>query len=638
MKEQTRFNWYLLFLIIAGAFIRLYNLGNLSLSNDELSAISRALLPNLKELIWNGVHPDAHLIGTHILLFSVIKIFGTDVFFIRLPFALMGIASIYLIYLIGKKWFNEQVGLLCASAICFLEFTVLYSQIARPYIFGFFFVLLFLHGLNYFIFSDNIKWYHTFIFIIGALGAVLNHYFSFLTVLLTGIFGFSLVKKVFIKFYLLCGIIVWLLFLPHLPITLDQISRKGLDSWLEKPDILYFFKFLFYAFNSSLIVVVTLISGFVIAFILKQKKNSATFKLQNKFRFFSICVFLVVFSIGYFYSVLVSPVIQYSVLIFVFPFLLLFIFSYFQQLNKKILGVYFLVFTLIVAISTIAERKFFSTHHFGVFKEIAEQSIMFNKLIGSEKITQTININNPFYIDFYLSKLNSDLKFSSYEFKNDGTGYRKMDSLVKQAKTPFFIHAWSNVFDPYDLHELIKFKYPCYYEVIYFNSNFRVYYQCKGKKRVPIFNSTNTFDWASPEWSGNENTIKKDVTDTLNKVCIVDSNNPYSPNFNAKVKDVFVENKKHILIKANYYLEENASINLVIDFLRDGESYEWYGPSIQEYTNQRNEWKQIIIVKKLPKNALPEDDIKIYFWNSGNVPVKIDNVSVSIFEDTDYSW
>jgi hypothetical protein len=53
---------------------------------------------------------------------------------------------------------------------------------------------------------------------------------------------------------------------------------------------------------------------------------------------------------------------------------------------------------------------------------------------------------------------------------------------------------------------------------------------------------------------------------------------------------------------------------------------------------ERNEWKEVIILKKLPKQAKPDDDIKIYFWNSGNVPVKIDDVSIAIYDDTDYSW
>ncbi len=184
----------------------------------------------------------------------------------------------------------------------------------------------------------------------------------------------------------------------------------------------------------------------------------------------------------------------------------------------------------------------------------------------------------------------------------------------------------------------MKKKYNKVKVIPFYNAEIRLYYKDENKKNKIVFSSINSFDKQSHFWSGNENTIQYDLMDILNKLCIVDSNNPYSPNFNAKVKEVFVENKKHVVVKANYYLEENASINLVIDFLRNGESYEWYGPSIQNYTNDRNVWKEIFIVKKLPKNVLPEDDIKIYFWNSGNVPVKIDNVSVSIFEDTDYSW
>lgn len=636
MKEQTRINWYLLFLIIAGAFIRFYNLENLSLSNDELSALSRAMLPNLYELIWNGVHPDAHLIGTHFLLFGIIKIFGSDVFFIRLPFALMGVASIYLIYTVGKKWFSESTGLLCATAVCFLEFTVLYSQIARPYIFGFFFVLLFLHGLNYFIFSVKIKWYQAFLFIIGAIGAVLNHYFSFLTVVIAGFLAFTIIKKEFLKHYLISGLIVLILFLPHLSITLDQISRKGLDSWLEKPDEYYLLNFLFYVFNSSWIVLSATIIAFAILFFNKNFKNLN--HTSNCFRIYSIIVFFFVFLIGYIYSILVNPVIQFSVLIFVLPFLLLFIFSFFTKLKSKYIWILTVFFAFVFSFSTFFEKKYYSTHHFGVFKEIAEQNILFNSLLGTENITRTINIVNPFYIDFYFKKMNSDLKFSDYEFKNDGSGYRKMDSIISNSNTPFFIHAWTNVFDPYEIHEIIRSKYPSFFEVNYFNSNFRVYYKMNLKNRIPLFYSTNSFDKQSAYWSGNENTIQNDLGDTLNKICVVDINNPYSPNFNAKVKDVFAHDKKHVVIKANYYLEENASLNLVIDFLRNGESYEWYGPSIQNYTNDRNVWKEIVIVKKLPKNALPEDDIKIYFWNSGNIPVKIDNVSVTIFEDTDYSW
>lgn len=637
MKDKSYINWYLLFLIVSGAIIRFYNLSNLSLSNDELSALSRALLPNLHELIWNGVHPDAHLIGTHFLLYSIVHLLGDEVLFIRLPFALMGIASIYLIYLVAQKWFNTTVGLLSATAVSFLKFTVLYSQIARPYIYGFFFVLLFLHGLNYFIFSEKLKWYHFVIFIIGALGAVLNHYFSFLTVVLAGLFAFSIINKTHFKSYIFSGVIVLILFLPHLTITLDQISRKGLDSWLEKPDNNYFFRFLFYVFNESWLLVTSVIMLFISQFFIQNsiKLNSAN---ALKFRLYSFAIFTSVFIIGFFYSRLVNPVLQFSVLIFVLPFLLIFIFSFFINVSEKYKWPLIFVFALIFSSSTFFEKKYYQINHFGVFKEIAEQTILFNALLDKENVTQTINIVNPFYIHYYLNKMKSDVRFIDYEFKNDGSGYRKMDSIVNNANTPFFIHAWTNVYDPYELHELIHKKYSAFYEKKFFNSNFRVYYKGKKNDRKIIFSSVNNFEINTIYWKGNENTIYVDDSNSSNKICLLNEQTPFSPNFIAKVKDVFQQNTKYIIIKAKYYLEDNASLNLVIDFLRNDKSYEWYGPAIHNYTNERNKWKEIITVKKLPKKSLPDDDIKIYFWNSGKVPVKIDDVSINVLENNIYDW
>lgn len=491
--------------------------------------------------------------------------------------------------------------------------------------------------INYFIFSEKLKWYHFLTFLIGALGAVLNHYFSFLTVVLAGLFAFALIKKKHLKAYITCGIIVLILFLPHLSISLNQISRKGLDSWLEKPDNFYFFRFLFYVFNESWFIVLSVIILFISQFFI-QSSVKLNFSNVLKFRLYSFSIFLSVFLIGFFYSRFISPVLQFSVLIFVLPFLWMFIFSFFATISSSYKWPVVLILALLFSASTFVEKKYYQTHHFGVFKEIAQKTILFNNKIGSKNITQTINIVNPFYIHYYFDKMNSDLKFLEYEFKNDGSGYRKMDSIVSNAVTPFFIHAWTNVYDPYELHELILKKYPKFYEINFFNSNFRVYYKGIKRERIILFSSINTFDAPSSFWSGNENTIQLDDKNSLNKVCFLDSDFPYSPNFNAKVKDVFIKDSKYLLVKAKYFLEEDASLNLVIDFIRDGESYEWYGPSIHNFTNVRNNWKEIIIVKKLPKNAMPDDDVKIYFWNSGNVPVKIDSVSIHVYKDMYYNW
>ena len=47
----------------------------------------------------------------------------------HLPFGLMGVASIGVMYKIGKLWYNETVGLVSAAFIASLQYTILYNPI-----------------------------------------------------------------------------------------------------------------------------------------------------------------------------------------------------------------------------------------------------------------------------------------------------------------------------------------------------------------------------------------------------------------------------------------------------------------------------------------------------------------------------
>ncbi len=637
MKLQTRINWYLLFLIIAGAFIRFYNLGNLSLSNDELSALSRLQFNNWNEIFNYGVGIDYHPAGIQFLLYVITSFLGFSEFAVRIPFAVMGILSIILIYQIGKIWFNKHVGLIADAFLTFLEFPILYSQIIRPYSSGLFFSLAMVYCLTKLLNSESKnKIAYMLGYTLFTVACMYNHYFSFLFAVLVGFTALLIgnEKRVYIFFG---GIISILLFLPHMQMTIYQLSKGGLSDWLEMPDSSILYEHLFYIFNESWIIVLFIIISLIISLFL----NKELFKQYNTFRIIPICWFIIPVFIAYFYSKYINPVFQHSILIFSFPYLILFISSFITLSNSKWFTVQFIAISIILITSTLLEKRYYTSTHFAQFKEVSNTLCMLQHKFGNEKITFTCNVHNPYYIQYYLKKHNCKIDFKSYEFLNCGNDIVKMREIVADAKTPYFLHVWINHFDPYEVHEELKKKYNKVKVISFYNAEIRLYYndeKDKNEKSKIIFSSINSFEKESHFWSGNENTIQNDITDSLNKVCIVDRINPYSPNFNAKVKDVFLNNKKHVVIKAYCFLEDNASLNLVIDFLRDGKSYEWYGPLIQNYTNDRNVWKEIVIVKKLPKIALPEDDIKIYFWNSGNIPVKIDNVSVSIFDDTDYSW
>ena len=124
----------LLIILLLAAFLRFYNYAGWSLSNDELSALSRLQFDSFSEMIEKGVMlGDFHPAGVQVFLWFWVKVFGNSVVAVRLPFVIFGIVSVYLVFLIGKRWFSPAAGLFAVSAMAFLQFPILFSQLARPY-------------------------------------------------------------------------------------------------------------------------------------------------------------------------------------------------------------------------------------------------------------------------------------------------------------------------------------------------------------------------------------------------------------------------------------------------------------------------------------------------------------------------
>lgn len=133
---------YLLFIIVLiSAVLRLYNLGETSLWKDEIFSLIRSSQP-LSLIIFErlpfGTWSPLHHIFIHFALF-----FGKGEFIIRLPSVLFGIASIALIYGLGKSVFKDhKVGLIAAMLLALSPLHLEYSREARYYSFTVFFSLL----------------------------------------------------------------------------------------------------------------------------------------------------------------------------------------------------------------------------------------------------------------------------------------------------------------------------------------------------------------------------------------------------------------------------------------------------------------------------------------------------------------
>jgi uncharacterized membrane protein len=334
----------LLSIIGLGIFLRLYEIWDFSFMHDELSVISRLHFDTFSELMGKGVKVDTHPAGIQLFIWLWVKLFGISEISLRLPFVVMGILCIPLMYVLTKKWVNSTAALFTAGVIAVSQYTVLYGLIARPYIAGLFFVLLLLIVWTKMLFEQDYCWKNIFFFGIFAVSCAYIHHFSMLTAFLTAIVGLFFVKKQNLLKYLLACLLAIVLYLPHLSILLQQMSLGGIggaDGWLDPPKPRFTLYYMEYLFHFSWIAVLAT----AIALILSSKINKELWN-RNKIRMgIALLLFVMPFAIGYLYSLYVNPVIQFSVLIFSFPFLLLAVALFIDSTLKikKILSLFLLL-------------------------------------------------------------------------------------------------------------------------------------------------------------------------------------------------------------------------------------------------------------------------------------------------------
>lgn len=132
----------LILIIIIGFYLRVYNLGFLSVWIDEYMHIGPAHR-------WlnggNFLQSDNNGIFLSFIVTAMFKLFGIGEFQARFPSVIFGCGSIYLTFLVAKTLFkNKTIALYSALVICLSLFAFFMSRIARNYAsFQFFYLILF---------------------------------------------------------------------------------------------------------------------------------------------------------------------------------------------------------------------------------------------------------------------------------------------------------------------------------------------------------------------------------------------------------------------------------------------------------------------------------------------------------------
>jgi hypothetical protein len=133
-RSRVGVAFFLLVLFILGTWLRMRNLGELSLIVDEGA---QALA--VQGILEYGVpKTDSGIIYARDLSFlyiqaAVAKLFEMNQFWLRFPSAVFGACTILPIYLLGKTLFGRKAGLLASAIVTFSVWEIEMSRYARPY-------------------------------------------------------------------------------------------------------------------------------------------------------------------------------------------------------------------------------------------------------------------------------------------------------------------------------------------------------------------------------------------------------------------------------------------------------------------------------------------------------------------------
>lgn len=631
MKKISANNLLLILILIFGIVLRFYNYAEVPFTYDEFSALKRTGFSTLHDLFVYGIYVDGHPALIQLLIFFLVKIAGWNSIIIKLPFIIFGIASIYLVFIIGKKWFNATAGLITAALVATMQYPIMYSQIARPYISGMFFSLILFWSWGNYVFDEKNEkkwnWHWIGIALFSTLCAY-NHYYSLLFAFIIGVTGlFFISLKKIIPYFLAC-ITATALFLPHLNITLYQLSLGGVGQWLGKPDGIWIWNYFQYIFNYSTILFVfvgiILICGIAIAI-----KNTK----YNKIHFLSIVFFILVFFTGYLYSIYINPTLQFSTLIIVYPFLLFVFFGLIPDLKKwmKIALVFFIL--AIGGYSLIFGRQHYTIFYKSVYKEIITES--YNTYLTAKESTLYLIASDTTRTNFYTQSYSFVPFLSLPQIDN----YKNLQHILDSTNLDKVSFGYSYGIDP-TIISVIQRYYPVVEKKIdYHLGNYYLFAKYSKKNATLIgYQSINDFEQEAEGWGvTNTNNIYDSSAYNGKKCYMFKQGEEWGTSFYydlAKItKNKYQQIELSLMFKAQKAVDVQ-NVHLVFSIECNDSIMDWRAIQLDKFKFIPNQWNYAafrINLYDLPLQH-PYKKLKCYLWNKSKNQIFIDDFAIRVFE------
>lgn len=304
-------------LLLVASALRLWDLPNIPYTHEEISALIR-VYPSLGETVQQGVAAlDTHPPGVQVFEWAWTKLFGMSEAAVKLPFILISLLALLLLYRFAFAWCGPNVALIMTALLATIQYTVMYGQVAQPYAAGLFTTALLADQLTRYLGSGSRK------ALVGtALAAVLSaytHHFASMLAVIMLLTGSVLIVRAKRREYLIACALAAVAYLPNIPILLKQSGVKILDGWVATPTTLWVPDYLWWLAHCSVLFAAMWALLIVASVALRIRYRGGIAPLWAITLLWGVLPLLV----GYGYSLWRSPVLQYSVVLFSFPYLLL---------------------------------------------------------------------------------------------------------------------------------------------------------------------------------------------------------------------------------------------------------------------------------------------------------------------------
>ncbi|WP_298117742.1 glycosyltransferase family 39 protein [Flavobacterium sp.] len=408
MIQKIKENYLLITILVFAAILRFYHIDFQSIWLDEIHTMNEAN-PNvgffdLYDIIMAGEQmPPLYFYS----LYFLFKIFGYTTFVARVYSAIVGVISVFSIFLLGKEIFNKKTGIFAALIITINPFHLYYSQDARPYMFLFLFTTLAFYYLIKFIKNNNQK--SAILYGLASALMIYSHFFG-LFVLFTQylLMLFFIVisktenrKKFFINSFL-SGVITLILFIPAIKIFIKVTQIK--EFWIPAPT-LDVYTLIFKEFFGNSELVLTLIGLLIFVYFIKlfkEKDSKVSYEsiIENKtiFSFIILIPWIVIVTlIPLIRSYLSIPMIISRYFITVLPAVILIIAIAFYYFKNRIFQTSILVLLVIFSITDIVVvKKYYSSINKAQFREATNFIIQNNT--KNEKVVSSLGWYMPYFL------------------------------------------------------------------------------------------------------------------------------------------------------------------------------------------------------------------------------------------------